>query len=231
MRTWVVSSGIATSPSPSSAVTLGCDACSSKPRSKAARSRSRCNATSAASSASASRLYSTISVLSCESSTSPELASPSTPSAFVATKALGVLGDASSGDVLLSQLRTDIVEYSRLADAELAALVALHRERDLAALLRGLLEHASHPNVTALEGLGLVAIPELTTQVRIWATSRDARIRAAACAALATQPANDTHVRKLLRSLVRDRDALVRAAAVSRLPDEALVKDTAPEVR
>lgn len=153
---------------------------------------------------------------------------------LVATEAVAELGDDASAAVLREQLKHDVVEDARLARVEMQALVALHHERDLAVLLRGLLEHVAHPDVVALEGVGLVAIPELTTQVRTWATSRDARTRAAACAALASQPADDKRARKLLRSLVRDRDALVRAAAVRQLADETpgeIVSDNAPEVR
>jgi HEAT repeat protein len=136
---------------------------------------------------------------------------------LVAIATVAALADEPSVAVLLEQLKADLVENARLARAEIQALVQLHREADVATLLRGQLDHAAHPNPVALEGAGLVALPELTRQIGTWLSRGDARIRAAACTALTS--ADVGAARPLIAKGLDDRDATVRAACVTALRD------------
>jgi TonB family protein len=140
----------------------------------------------------------------------------------VAIATAAALGDDPSAVVLLEQLKADLVENARLARAEILALVQLHREADVAAVLRGRLDRASHPDPVALEGAGLVALPELTRQIGAWLARGDARTRAAACSALASVDA--AAARPLLARGLDDRDAAVRAACVTALRDPKLAR-------
>jgi hypothetical protein len=121
--------------------------------------------------------------------------------------------------VLLEQLQRDIAENGRLARAEMHALVGLHRERELASLLRAQLDKATRPNPLALEGVGLVAVPELSSQIGEWFARGDARTRAAACTALASAPVDAKQPRAWLLEGLGDRDASVRAACIGALHD------------
>ncbi|HTL34771.1 MAG TPA: TonB family protein, partial [Kofleriaceae bacterium] len=138
---------------------------------------------------------------------------------IAAMQAVTAFGDDASAAVILEQLKHDIVENGRLARAEMQALVGLHRERDLAGLLRSLLDHAKQPDPVALEGVGLVAIPELTTQIGAWFTRGDAKTRVAACSALASAAADDKKANAVLVKGIGDRDASVRTACITSLHD------------
>jgi hypothetical protein len=155
------------------------------------------------------------------------------------------LADDQSAATLLDELREDVVETPRLARAEMAALVALHHEAELASWLRTRL--GNNPNPTLIEGLAYVELPELHTRLARWRTSKNVRERAAACHAAPTAKGladrdatvratcalairDVTAFRTQLTRLAKDRDVSVRAAAVARVAMPSL-DDPAPEVR
>lgn len=155
------------------------------------------------------------------------------------------LADDRATTTLLDELNEDITEAPRLAHAEMAALVALHHEADLATWLRARL--GNHPNPTLIEGLAYVELPELHARLARWQASSNVRERAAACRAAPTVKGlgdrdasvrascvlaidDVTPFRKPLTRLANDRDVRVRAAAVARVAVPSL-DDPAPEVR
>jgi TonB family protein len=164
---------------------------------------------------------------------------------LAAIAAVVELGDDASAATLLDDLDEDIVENARLAHAEMAALVALHHEADLASWLRARL--TNKPSPTLIEGLAYVDLPELRARLAQWQSSRNVRERAAACRAAPTTKGlgdRDASVRAScieairdaapfraqLGRLAKDRDVSVRAAAVARVATPSL-DDPAPEVR
>ncbi len=163
---------------------------------------------------------------------------------LAAIEAVADLGDERAAPTLLHELDKDIIEAPRLAHAEMAALVALRREADLASWLRARL--GQKPNPTVIEGLAYIELPELRARVTQWQASRNVRERAAICRAAPTArlladrdatvrasclAARDlTPFRQQLTKLAKDRDVNVRAAAVERVATPSL-DDPAPEVR
>jgi hypothetical protein len=148
---------------------------------------------------------------------------------LLAIQTVATLGDDASAPLLVEQMAKDLFESEPLAKADMQAVVALHHESDLITVLRNLLHHASmlrssHVDIPVIEGLGLVAIPELKKQVGTWMASKDARTRAAACSALASQPAGDKQTRVWLVKAMGDRDAGVRAACATAVRDPAALR-------
>lgn len=164
---------------------------------------------------------------------------------LVVIAAVAQLGDERAVPGLLDELARDVVESPRLARAEMAAIVALHHEADLAAWLRARLGRDTKPNPTLIEGLAYVDVSELRSQLARWQASGNVRERAAACRALPSIKGlgdRDASVRascvEAIRDvgavrkarLAKDRDIVVRAAAVARTATPSLA-DPAPEVR
>lgn len=166
---------------------------------------------------------------------------------LVVIAAVARLGDDGAVATLFAELAHDSVESPRLARAEMAAIVELHHEADLAAWLRARVPRDAKVNPTLIEGLAYVDVPELRSQIARWQTSNNVRERAAACrAAPSLKGLGDRDasvratcveairevaaVRARLTKLVKDRDVTVRAAAVARVAAPSL-DDPAPEVR
>ncbi|HEX2691713.1 MAG TPA: HEAT repeat domain-containing protein, partial [Kofleriaceae bacterium] len=168
------------------------------------------------------RVYELASVVRTElvATTDPELR-------LAAITAAGALGDRAAAPALLVALRDDLIQHAQVALARVAALVAIGHAREVAEVVRSVLD--AGPNATALAALALTPIPELTGKLAVWASHGDAATRGAVCSAL-PGAAPDRAVALILRGLA-DPDATVRALCADAAaredrghPDPATVK-------
>lgn len=125
---------------------------------------------------------------------------------LAAIKAAAQLEDQAAADVIAGLLPGDLQNYPHLAQAEIAALVALGQRERAASMIRTALD--SDAAVTALHAHALVPDPALAPRLATWFKRGDARTRAAVCVAV---PAQWDPQPLVLRGL-RDADATVRAA-------------------
>lgn len=126
---------------------------------------------------------------------------------LAAVAAAAALGDSAAGGVLLDDYSVDLAERPRVALEKTAALVRLGRTSEVATAIRAAVGTV---NPTAIAALALVPDPALAPRVASWLAHGDARVRAAACAALPV--AAPVKAAAWIRRGLGDADATVRAA-------------------
>ncbi len=143
----------------------------------------------------------------------------------LAAIAIAEVGDADAAPALAAALASDVRDAPRLVPTEARALVALGHADTASVQLAPALD-ASPPDPVAIAALAIVPDPARDKQLDGWLVDRDARIRAAACTALAGAPRGHVDATApsagaarprsaaLVRGL-RDPDADVRAACAT----------------
>src|SRR5262249_37084557 len=106
---------------------------------------------------------------------------------LVATKSAATLRDDAAAPVLEEPLQRDLINDSRLAVADMQALIEIGRSSTAAAYVAQ--QIAANPsNTVAIQVLALAPAEDLASFLPRWLASRQSRVRAAACTALAGYP-------------------------------------------